>query len=263
MGRSEKKHGIACKGAWLPVPLEFLRSRACAELSPHAAKLLFDVLALLGPNATRNGDLSLSPKAMRVRGWSGRETLNAAVRELIDNGLLIQTRQGSRLDCSLFACTLYPLDCDLKKLDVGPGSYRLTDYMGTGATLANPPTEGKPATWRRARKTQTVAPPRDEAGGERPTTGQTASPKSSKSAKTSRHGTKPPVFEGASVPPRVTYLDLPSVPALEHRPTHQINQINQGHPPAEPAAIPRVGVRSVCVRCSDTSHPSPINKETP
>jgi hypothetical protein len=235
MGRSEKKHGIACNGAWLPVPLEFLRSRACAELSPHAAKLLFDVLALLGPNATRNGDLSLSPKAMRVRGWSGRETLNAAVRELIDNGLLIQTRQGSRLDCSLFACTLYPLDCDLKKLDVRPGSYRLTDYMGEGAALANPPTEDKPATWRRARKTQTVTPPRDKAGAERPAAGQTASPESSKTARTSRHGTKPPVSESGSVPPRVTYLDSPSVPAPEQQPTRHLDQ---GHPSADRAALP-------------------------
>lgn len=221
------------------MPLDFLRSRACAELSPHAAKLLLDVFALLGPNANRNGDLSLSPKAMRVRGWSGRETLNAAVRELIDNGLLSQTRQGSRLDCSLFACTLYPLDCDLKKLDVRPGCYLQTNYMGTGATLANPPTESKPATWRRARKTQTVTPPRDEEGAERPVAGQTASPESSKTARTSRHGTKPPVFEGASVPPRVTYLDSPSVPAPEHRPAHQTGQTTQGHLPADRAPFPR------------------------
>ena len=68
MGRDRtKKHSIAVNGAWLPVPLEFLRSRACAELSPHAAKLLLDLMALLGPNATRNGDLSLAPKAMKAR----------------------------------------------------------------------------------------------------------------------------------------------------------------------------------------------------
>lgn len=158
MGRDTKRRGIAVTSPWLPVPLEFLRSRACAELSPHGVKLLLDVLASLGTNASRNGDISLAPKLMRVRGWSGRETLNAAVKELIEHGLLVQTRQGSRLDCSLYACTLYPLDCDFKKLDVGPGSYRVTDYMGEGASLANPPTEARPATWRRARKNANANP---------------------------------------------------------------------------------------------------------
>ena len=87
MGRDRtKKHSIAVNGAWLPVPLEFMRSRACAELSPHAAKLLLDLMALLGPNATRNGDLSLAPKAMKARGWSGRETLRMAVAELLEHG---------------------------------------------------------------------------------------------------------------------------------------------------------------------------------
>lgn len=179
MGRETKKRGIAVTGAWLPLPLDFARSRACAELSPHAAKLLLDALALLGPNANRNGDLSLTPKLMKARGWTGRETLNAAVRELEEHGLLFRTRQGGRLDCSLFALTLYPLDCDLSKLDVRPGAYRVTDWMD-GGTLADAPTEAKPATWRRARKTQTVAPPRDEVPPERPATGRTTAAKTPK-----------------------------------------------------------------------------------
>lgn len=207
MGRDSKKRGVAVVGQWLPLPLDFVRSRACAELSPLAAKLMFDVLSMLGANASRNGDISLTPKLMKVRGWSGRESLRAAARELVEHGLLVQTRQGSRLDCSLYACTLYPLDCDLRKLDVGPGSYRTTDYMGGGAELAKPPTETTPAVWRRARKTQTLAPPRDAMGIERPATGQSAEPSGQKTVSSSRHGTKPPVFQGGSVPPRGTYLD--------------------------------------------------------
>ncbi|NMG46579.1 hypothetical protein GO613_00450 [Azoarcus communis] len=221
MNARGKKRGIAITGSWLPLPLEFLRSRACAELSPHGIKLLIDFMAMLGPNATRNGDVSLAPKLMAVRGWSGRETLGAAVRELIDHGLLIQTRQGSRLDCSLFACTLYPMDCDLRKLDVGPGSYRVTDWMHGGA-LANPPTETNKAVWRHARKgastgsrkagkTQTVAPPRDEVPAKRPAPGQTDSENEADFLSSSRPGTKTPVFEGGIVPPRVTYIDKPSL----------------------------------------------------
>lgn len=175
MGRDTKKRGVAVVGPWLPAPLDFLRSRACAELSPLAAKLLIDVFAKLGTNASRNGDISLTPKVMRVSGWTSRESLGAAVRELIEFGLLACTRQGSRLDCSLYACTLYPLDCNLSKLDVGPGSYRATDYMGAGASLANPPTADKPAVWRRARKSKLVTPRRDDSLSKRPAAGRTAS----------------------------------------------------------------------------------------
>jgi hypothetical protein len=174
--RDQKKHGIAVTGPWVPVPLDFLRSRACAELSPHAAKLLLDVLATLSTNASRNGDISLAPSLMRVRGWTGRQTLNAAVSELEGHGLLFKTRQGSRLDCSLWACTLYPLACK-RPLDVKPGCYRLTAYMA-GGDLANLPTEQKPATWRRARKTVLLTPPRDEVEAKRPATGRTPSAES-------------------------------------------------------------------------------------
>lgn len=156
------KHGISVTGSWIPVPLDFLRSRACAELSPHALKLLFDLFAQLGPNATRNGDLSITFKTMRARGWTSKSSLLAAVDELTECGLVVKTRQGSRLDCNLFAVTLYPLNCDLSKLDVSPGAYRSTDYMGDGGTQATPPGEADPACWRRARKSETLPSPRDD-----------------------------------------------------------------------------------------------------
>ena len=215
MGR-DKKRGIAVSGAWLPAPLAFLRSRACAELSPHAAKLLLDLMALLGPNATRNGDLSLSPKAMKARGWSGRETLRMSVAELLEHGLLAQTRQGSRLDCSLYALTLYPVNCDVDKLDIGsgPGSYSAQDWRAHGDEA---PTEAKPATWRRARKTVLLTSPRDEVPEIRPATGQTPLPKAAKPPTSSRHGTKPPDFVPELVPPRGTYIDKPSTGAKQRQ----------------------------------------------
>ncbi len=173
---TSKKHGIAVTGAWIPVPLAFLRSRACAELSPHGAKLLLDILGLLSTNAGRNGDICLTPKLMAIRGWSGRATLGAAVKELIDHNLLFMTKQGSRLDCSLFACTLYPLDCDIDKLDVRPGCYFTSAYIGDGSKQKEP-TEEHPAKWRQVRKTETVAPPRNAKQSKRSATVRTASPK--------------------------------------------------------------------------------------
>lgn len=161
MSRSSKKC-IAADGKWLPISLDFLCSRACAELSPLGAKLLLDILSMLKPNMVGNGDISLSPKTMAVRGWSGRASLNATVRELMTHNLLVMTRQGSRLDCSLFALTLAPLDCDITKLDVRPGCYLTRDYKGPDGSLGAPPTEDNPAHWRRARKTETVTPPRNK-----------------------------------------------------------------------------------------------------
>lgn len=174
MAKARSKRGVAVQGSWQPVPLAFLRSRACAEMSPHASKLLLDVLSMLGPNATRNGDISLAPKVMATRGWSGRETLGAAIRELETHGLLFKTRQGGRLDCSLFACTLYPMDCDFSKLDNGPGSYVTTTYMGNGEK-GKEPTEANPAKWRQVRKTLSDDPPRDKVIRIRPATGQSKS----------------------------------------------------------------------------------------
>ena len=153
MGR-EKKKGIAAKGSWLPVPLAFLRSRACAEMSPLAVKLLIDLLSSMGPNCSGNGDLSISPKVLEVRGWSSRASLQEAVRELIDHGLLVITRQGSRADCRLFALTLYPLDCEQSKLDTRPGCYWHMEYEQGDTRLSAPPSEGDPARWRRARKSK-------------------------------------------------------------------------------------------------------------
>lgn len=205
-GRNSKKKGIAASGTWVPLPLDFLRSRACAELSPHGAKLLLDLLALLGPNAGRNGDLSLSPKTMAVRGWSGRATLGAAVHELLEHGILVQTHQGSRLDCSLFALTLFPLDCDPKKIDVGPGCYTHREFEKSGLS---PPTDDKKAKWRQARKekpkTILLTPPRYEVEGKRTATVRTHVFQGVRILSSYRGGTKPPVLPDSTVPPRVTF----------------------------------------------------------
>lgn len=208
MARSQKKRGVAVAGSWVPVGLTFLRSNACASLSPHGAKLLLDLLALLGANAARNGDLSLSPKTMTARGWTSRATLGAAVAELEEHSLIVRTKQGGRLGCSLFALTLYPMDCDIKKLDVGPGCYTSRDWETGGL---NAPTEEQPATWRRARKTVLHDPPRNKVNQHRSATEQTSKAKGLESGTLYRHGTKPPVSAAPTVPPRVTYLDKPSI----------------------------------------------------
>jgi len=139
-----------------PVPLDFLRSRECFELSPHAAKLLIDILGLMGPNGRGNGDISLSFSLMKRHGWSSAATLNSAITEMIENSLLVITRRGGRRAPNLYAFGLYALDCDLQKLDVTP-DYVAMARRSIAQEKKKPPTHEHPAKWRNARKVRSLA----------------------------------------------------------------------------------------------------------
>jgi len=159
MARDKSAKGRVRKGGFCistgvpfqPLPLEFLRSRTCAELSPHAAKLLLDILSTMGRNGRGNGDISLTFSLMRPRGWTSNATLRVATQELIDAGLLVQTRHGGRNRCNLYAFALYAIDCDVSKLDVMP-SCIVEAAMKRDAVMTSPPTEDQPANWQRIRK---------------------------------------------------------------------------------------------------------------
>jgi len=147
------KDGVHVDGPWLPLPVRFLSSRACAELSPHAAKLLLDLMTLLKPGANGNGDLWASAEMLTARGWASEATRVAAMKELKAAGLVVVTRRRVGRRCELFALTLWPLACDQKKLD--PAHMRvqhsITDYWGHDDTMKAPPTSDQPAQWRKAR----------------------------------------------------------------------------------------------------------------
>ncbi|GAC1611130.1 MAG: hypothetical protein NVS3B3_21590 [Aquirhabdus sp.] len=104
-------------GQFLPLTLEVLRSQALAKLSPHASKLLLDIASQwkLGSN----GDSCAAfEKVLRDRGWRSKATLHKALRELLASGLVVQTRQGSLHQCSLFALGWLAIDVCGGKLDV-------------------------------------------------------------------------------------------------------------------------------------------------
>lgn len=143
---------------WLPVSLKFLRSRACAELSPHALKMLIDLCAQLARNGGRNGDLSMPSASMALRGWASETTARAALGELEALGLVVVSRRGDRRRCTLYAVTLWPLSCDRKKIDIGPGAYSTTDWRGEDGARLDPPTPGRPAQWSTLRPRPTSRP---------------------------------------------------------------------------------------------------------
>ena len=159
MATKKRGNPVTVRGPWFAMPLDFLRSRACAELSPLALKMLMDLCSQFGWNAKGNGDLSAAPTILRARGWTGNGSRVAALQELEAAGLVVKTRQGNRKLCGLYACTLWPMDCDFTKLDHGPGCYSTADWEAARAGAASTPTHGAPAKWQRARGQKTFGGP--------------------------------------------------------------------------------------------------------
>lgn len=217
-GGKSKKNPVAVRGPWLPTPLDFLRSRACAALSPLASKLLMDLMAQLGPNARGNGDLSAAPAVLAPRGWSSNSTRVAALQELEAAGVLCVTRRGDRRRCTLYGITLFPMDCDREKLEVGPGAWGQNDWQGPHGDLKGPPTAESPATWTRPRKRKPSMPLCGKNESSEPATGQRPAcmnPQRDKSVHVNSSFEPParlnPAPSSAQVIPlRDTYLNVPS-----------------------------------------------------
>lgn len=203
-----KKNPVTVSGPWFPMPLDFLRSRAWSELSVHGVRMLLDLCSNLGPNASGNGDLSAAPAIMHPKGWRSTATRVAALDELERAGLIAVTKRGNRRACTLYAVTLWPLQCDFSKLDHGPGTFTTSDWTKAGIDRAERPTCKTPATWRPLRKNEIALP----------ATGQPAPdmhpPRDNlrrlKGSFVPATGTKKAVSGLGVLPPRDTFLDKPS-----------------------------------------------------
>lgn len=144
-------------GQFLPLPVRVLQSQALANLSPHASKLLLDLASQwrLG----NNGDASAAfEKVLRQRGWKSKTTLHKALRELLDSGLIVQTRQGSLHKCSLFALNWLAIDECSGKLEIKatsrPLNYLLDSIKPIEINAPSPPRVPKPI------RNRVLSPPR-------------------------------------------------------------------------------------------------------
>lgn len=212
-GKRRKGGAVSVTGPWIALPLQFLGSRACASLSPVALKMLLDLCGQLGPNANGNGDLSAAPSVMRSKGWRSNATRQAALDELVAAKLLCMTRQGGRRQCSLYAITLWPMACDFRKLDFGPGVYSTNDWRGHNDEAASRPTDERPAAWTTPRKNDLPCP----ATGEPPPVMTPPRGKQAQGPPTydPATGSIQPISASRVTPPRATYLDKPSVAAIQ------------------------------------------------
>ena len=209
-----RRERVSVNGPWLAIGLDFLRSRACASLSPHGTKMLIDFVSRLGPHASGNGDLSAAPEFLESRGWRSKATAQASIRELIDADLLLVTRQGGRNRCSLYAVTLWPINCDPSKLDTGPGSFTTTDWARTKGSEA-PASKEAPAVWNQPRKRDSLTPAAGEAGSRLPPQGGKANDRTA--ITTPAAGEVMPKVASQLPPLRGSFLDKPSVPAAGTR----------------------------------------------
>ena len=123
-------------GGFLPFRTDVLHSAALRNLSPYATKLLLDFASQwkLG----RNGDASAAfEKVMRARGWRSKATLNKALKELRDSGLIVMTRQGSLHQCSLYGLGWLAIDECGGKLDMKATMRPLNGWLDPPKPLEN------------------------------------------------------------------------------------------------------------------------------
>lgn len=160
MGKSKsKRDGVTVDGGWFGVPCDFLESRACAELSPLAAKMLLTLLAQVRSRHRGNGRIDAHAPRLRRYGWTSVASARAALRELIEADLIVPTLAGKKGTVGLYGVTLFPMHCDPRGLEVGPGAWRVAEWRRRPG-VESPPTDEKPAVWNkpRASKNANAAP---------------------------------------------------------------------------------------------------------
>lgn len=115
-------------GAFIQIPLAVLNSAAYLGLSASAKVLLLDVVSQY--KGDNNGKLLTGWRIMNEeRGWTSKTTLNKAKVELLESGLLFETRKGARPNRSSWcAATWWALDwtpdMDIKEQSFPRGLYR-------------------------------------------------------------------------------------------------------------------------------------------
>jgi len=120
-------------GQFIAIPHAVLNGAAYLSVSSHARMLLFDLAAQY--KGDNNGDFCASYSLMQRRGWKSTHTLLNSKKELMEVGLIEETRKGARPNkASLYAVTWLALDDCKGKLDITPsnfhrGAYKLKDPL--------------------------------------------------------------------------------------------------------------------------------------
>lgn len=123
--RSRAKTRGAVGGGFGAIPRMVWKHPDYCQLTGSAVKLLVDLACQY--NGKNNGNLTVAYSILKLRGWKSKDTITNATRQLLDAGLIIQTREGRFVNpggrCSLYALAWESIDdCPGKRLSVEPTS---------------------------------------------------------------------------------------------------------------------------------------------
>jgi hypothetical protein len=117
MANYPKSKGRRSTAPFLALPKSVINTHKFWELGGSSIKLLVQIGEQY--NGINNGDLQASFSVLQEKGWRSKETLNNALKELIEKKFIYKTRQGGFPNkCSLFAITWRTLDYS-EKYDAG------------------------------------------------------------------------------------------------------------------------------------------------
>jgi hypothetical protein len=143
---------------FLALPLVVLQSPGYRAAGHVARSLLLDIA--LQYSGTNNGRLTACAKYLQPLGWSSNDTIVRARRELLDVGLLMETRKGARPNrAAWYALSWLALDVT-EGLEIDPKLYRTGAYRtpelknaslapsgGVGHSGTTPPRGARPSTF--------------------------------------------------------------------------------------------------------------------
>jgi len=126
MARKFKVRGRAQPRRFVQFPNQLIDSRRFHALSAHAVKaLMFLASQYMGYN---NGDLTIAWRVAKAKGITSNDSLRRGTLELIEAGFVVQSRQGGRNRCSLYALAWFPInECD-GKLDIAATAVAPIDW---------------------------------------------------------------------------------------------------------------------------------------
>lgn len=147
--KQQKRPAEAVNGLYGAIPVTLLDSAAFMGASYPAKALLFDVIRQ--HNGANNGRLQLSFSWLAKRGWKSRDVIQRAKAELIERGLLIQTKQGGlNIGATWYAVTWLHISnfvgLDIHPKHYHPGAWAFMDKLPIAKIANSVPPDGKGST---------------------------------------------------------------------------------------------------------------------
>lgn len=121
-----KRAPESIQGRYAPIPHAVLDSVAFQTASHPARALIFELLRQ--HSGSNNGHLNLSMAQLAKRGWTSCDVVHRAKVELIEQGLIVETRKGGLSNGpSQYAVTWLDVTSYVR-LDIQQGEYRRGGY---------------------------------------------------------------------------------------------------------------------------------------